>query len=325
MFNKTIIRVFLGCVFSVPMMVSAGEQCAAITCDCAALPSESWVQTCKNQEARIVASCFKSEGEEQGYCSLHGPMANRLPLDIDVKAAELVASSELPKLSNKVGVLYWAIIQDFDAFETNVSRLKLDKATTKLDTIALNVAELFDVQLQITQSYTAENQDANAQSAWRDYSADTLSFASDFFIRAESMLNSYDEVVKDDQRKIMKDMALRLMVMSGQAFEQTGYAYASGMRHKHAAKAWKNSADAASLILAHTTSSTKNISEPEFYRFQAAARLHRASYHWLIGSGRGGAQESLAESQKFMDDGSSISSLVEEERQMQSAKPFWVK
>ncbi|MFL0809727.1 MAG: hypothetical protein K6L76_04875 [Agarilytica sp.] len=302
----------------------AADQCATVSCDCDNLPSESWVQTCKNQESRIIADCVKNKVKdlnELGYCSLHGPGANRLPLALNLKAAEAQPVEDIPKLNNSIAALYWSIIKDFDSFESSVERAQYKNARLKLRTLNSNVDQLFQFQKTVGTSLSEDGKENLAQLAWRDFSADTLSFGSDFYIRAESILNSYDEISDENQREEFREIGLKLMDLSGKVFEQVGVSYANGMRHKHAGKAWKNASKASSIIMAHSANRSQN----EYYRFQAASRLHRASYHWVVGTGRGGAEESLAESQKFMDDGSSISGLVEEERRLKQERPFWSK
>ncbi len=301
----------------------SAEQCSAISCDCASLPSKSWVDTCTNQEARLIADCVKNKpkAEDAGFCSLHGPAANRLPLSLTVNKSDVIALESIPKANNKVAALYWAIIKDFDAFESNLKRADYEDAKNKLTALSKNVDTLFVLQQQVANSLAADGKAMLAQLAWRDYSADTLSFGSDLYIRAEAILNNYDQMTVALIRDQYRDLGIELMNLSGKVYEQVGFAYANGMRHKHAGQAWKNAAGASSIVMAHNPDK----STAEFYRFQSAARLHRASYHWVIGSGRGSAEESLAESQKFMDDGSEISGLVEEEREMKATRPYWAK
>ncbi len=319
---KTLIRSMLALsALVVSSSVLSAEQCSAISCDCDSLPTKSWVNTCKNQEARIIADCVKNTSSELGFCSLHGPDANRLPLALNIQETEVIALEEIPKQNNKVAALYWSIIKDFESFESRLKKSDYETASAKLNTIKVNVETLFGIQQQVASSLVADKKDMLAQLAWRDYSADTLSFGSDFYIRAEAILNSYDEMTVTRVRDQYRGLGVELMELSGKVYEQVGFAYANGMRHKHAAKAWKNAASASALVMAHSDDKLS----ADFNRFQSAARLHRASYHWVIGSGRGGAEESLAESQKFMDDGSSISSLVEEERQMKETRPYWSK
>lgn len=325
---KTVIRNVVSILaVSLSFSAFAQNQCAQIQCDCASLPTESWTKTCANQEARLIADCVKTGVDTGQYCSIHGPMANRLPLELNVDSKNLtaLAPTDISAANNKIAVLYWAIIKDFDSFEVQLKQADFIEAKRKLDTINANVDELFRVQLQVTESLRLDDKAPMAQLAWRDYSADTLSFGSDFFIRAESMLNSYDTIANKTERENVRDIALKLMILSGKVYELVGYGYGNGMRHKHAAKAWKNAADASALVMAHQAEAVAAKQQDGFHRFQSAARLHRASYHWLMGSGRGSANTILAESQKFMEDGSTISSIVEEEERIQSTKPSWTK
>lgn len=319
---KNLIRSVVAlCVVGLSSAAFSAEQCSAINCDCDILPTQSWVKACKDQEARIITSCVKKENNNLAFCSLHGPLANRLPLALEIREQELLALEDIPNLNNKVAALYWAIIKDFESFESRLKAADYKAAKSKLDLVRNNVDTLFDIQLQVAGSLAADNKVMLSQLAWRDFSADTLSFGSDFYIRGEAVLNSYDELTVASVRAQYRDLGVQLMELSGQVYEQVGFSYANGMRHKHAAKAWKNAAAASALVMAHNGDKES----AKFYRFQSAARLHRASYHWVIGSGRGGAEESLAASQKFMDDGSSISSLVEEERQIKASRPYWLK
>jgi len=320
--SKVIRLCVLASLLYLPLNVSSQEQCSKINCDCNSLPTTLWVQACKSQEAKIALDCVKQKENELSFCSIHGPLANRLPLDLDLKETQRYSLEEVGNLNNRVAVLYWEIMKDFRSFEGHLNRVPLETAKKKLDSVEGNVDALFTYQRQVGNSLISDKRDALAQLAWREYSADTLSFGSDFLIRAESLLNSYDEFVNEETREEVRGLGLRLMKLSGKVYEQIGYAYSNGMRHKHAAKAWKNAADASALVLAHSAGESR---ASAYYRFQSAARLHRASYHWVIGGGRGGAEESLAESQKFMDDASSISGLVEEQREFRASQPFWQK
>eukprot|EP01026_Neomeris_dumetosa_P073381 TRINITY_DN75448_c0_g1_i2.p1 TRINITY_DN75448_c0_g1~~TRINITY_DN75448_c0_g1_i2.p1 ORF type:complete len:161 (-),score=4.79 TRINITY_DN75448_c0_g1_i2:133-615(-) len=154
---KTLIRtISILCVFCLPSVAFSQEQCSNISCDCSSLPTKSWVQTCQNQEARIIADCVKNKNETLGFCSLHGPMANRLPLDLDIKETELFALEEVPGLNNKVAALYWAIIKDFDSFEVDLKKAEYERASDKLKTIENNVNQLFTIQQTVANSFIAD-------------------------------------------------------------------------------------------------------------------------------------------------------------------------
>ncbi len=323
-------RLFVSAIISsalaltLSLSVSAQDQCRKISCDCESLPSETWQKACSNQEARIVANCFKSKAQTYGYCSLHGPKANAVPLELTLANVTPVSKEEAVKLNNKVAVLYWSLYKGFDQFSKSIEENKADEASDQLKTFAHNLDNLFETQQLVSASLDKAGEKAHAQSTWRDYSSDTLTIATDIFIKAESVLNNYDALSNENEREKMRLLGLDLMNLSGKMYEQVGFAYAKGQRHKHAAQAWKNASKASALAMAHSSDSEAEKSH-DFYRLQSAARLHRASFHWTLGLGRGSAKEVLAESQKFMDDNSELSSVVDEEAQISETKPYWSK
>lgn len=303
----------------------AQDQCRKISCDCENLSTESWQKACSNQESRIIANCFRSPQEEYGYCSLHGPAANAVPLALSLQNPAAVSLDETSRLNNKIAVLYWSMYKGFDTLSEAVAQGNAESARVTLQTFEHNLDELFLTQQTVAKSLMAAGANAEAQSAWRDYSSDTLTVATDVYIKAESLLNNYDAINDAAERDQMRLVGLHMINMGGKMFEQVGYAYAQGQRHKHAAQAWKNASKASALAMAHTFNEADSGKSGDYYRLQSAARLHRASYHWTFGLGRGNAQESLAESQKFMDDNTEISSVLNEEQKMKESAPYWTK
>lgn len=320
-------RIILTALFTfslTPLFATAQEQCRKISCDCDSLLSESWKNTCINQESRLVANCFRAPQKDLGYCSLHGPAANRLPLALEVEnSTASLAVEDALRLNNKVAVLYWSMYKGFDAISEAIEDNNAKLASTLLKTFEYNLDDLFGTQQLVTTSFLASNSSAQAQAAWRDYSSDTLTAATDIFMKAESVLNNYDALENTQQRNDMRLFGLAMMDVAGKMYEQVGFAYGQGQRHKHAAQAWKNASKASALAMSHTFSDDSAQKSADYLRLQSAARLHRASYHWTIGLGHGSAEKSLAESQKFMDNNSELSGVVNEERRLKEAQPFW--
>lgn len=91
-----------------------------------------------------------------------------------------------------------------------------------------------------------------------------------------------DDNFDNDGALEIYNLGLQLMVLAGRMYEYGGYGYSRGERPKRAAKAWKTSAGASNLIFTHWLESDWLNQPAEFYRFQSAARIHRASYHWVI-------------------------------------------
>ncbi len=186
---------------------------------------------------------------------------------------------------------------------------------------------MFIMQQKISASISESFDTAHTQLAWRDFSQETLVAAVDLFNYGEYLLNAYDNEANEKARDQKRDLGLKVMALSGKVYEQVGLAYDKGVRHKHAAEAWKYAAKASSLVLAHNEEGSVLAAYNDYYRLQSAARLHRASYHWMLGVGVESeeVEESLAEAQKYMDNGESLSSLVEEQRRINAAKPYWKK
>ena len=299
---------------SLLMMAKAfgGNQCLEINCDCESLGDASWQQTCQSQEDHLVASCVKNGSKAHSYCTVHGPAANSLPLDILFLDENKMPSTEISDANNDLLLIIYSVHHDFEKLVDLVDRGQLDQAENKLQTLSLVVDEAFNLQTKITNSFEGHGSKENAGLSWRDYSAESLIFAADFFTLAESMLGVYEKVPdKNDQQKF-KVIGLKLMALAGRTYEQLGYAYANSMQNNHAAQAWGRASETSEYLLGYVKDSRELGLETDFLRFQSAARLHRASYHWLLGNGRKNAEQSIAESQKFLDDNSSLSTLVSE-------------
>ncbi|PCK09947.1 MAG: hypothetical protein COA42_01425 [Alteromonadaceae bacterium] len=308
------------------MPTLAANQCSTISCDCSKLPTQSWQETCRNQENRLVANCVKNNNASIGYCSLHGPQANALPLATNITQVAPATQAQFTELNHKAALIYWSMINDFDYFKRHIEKRRFIAARGALELIDKNSDTLYTLQQKLSSGLAAEDKNALSQQSWRDYSQDALGAATDLYNYSEYLLNTYDTLDNEQQRNRMRDVGIQLMATAGKVYEQAGLAYGNGMRHKHAAQAWKNASQASALILSHSTEKTNQSKQNEYYRYQSASRLHRASYHWAIGEGKGAAGESLVEAQKFMGNGgSAISGIVREEEAIRASQPYWRK
>ena len=297
----------------------AAEQCEKISCDCSNMYVDSWKNICLEQEKVIRENC-NSNRENIGFCSVHGPSANRLPLDLSTDDVEDISQNDVKKYTHRLGILYWYINTDFEKTTELLEKEKFQLVSKKLKTLDLNIDNAFKIQFQVATALNKANKKDEAELSWRDFSADTFVYATNFYSQAEKMLNAYEEIIDPQTRDQFHKLSLDLMLMTGKVYEQLGYSYANGQRHKHAARSWKKAADASGLLLVHNMGASQK--DVQYLRYQSASRLHRASYHWLLGSGRGSAEQSLAESTKYMDieSAESISVLVEDEQNYKQAQ-----
>ncbi len=280
------------CFLVLGSQAHAQNACSTVSCDCTNLPVDSWKSICIEKEKRIAASCSAAnEFKPQGYCSIHGPLANRLPLSISLESEGAVAKEDIVRLNYKIAILYWSLHKDLDMLQDKVNNNTWDKAQHYVDLIDLNADHLFTQQKRVVESYAASNDEALAEKSWRDYSEDTLKVGNMLYDYGKAMLNAAEaqesEALKVDTHKL----AFKLLQISGRMHEQAGYAYANGVRHSLASKTWKQAADISDMIL----KSEKNRVDANFYREQRAMRLHKASYYWVVGQGENETSISDAE------------------------------
>ena len=295
------------------------KQCQDISCDCSNLIIESWKSICSNQEKLLQSNC-ESNTKNLGFCSVHGPDANRLPLYIKTDLSTKLAPNEIKRQTHVLGILVWEIHDDFEKIVQYVNNGDFEKINGRINELNSNVDKSFQAQLTLGNALHDLGSVNESEFSWREYSGDTLIIATNLFSHAEEMLNTYGEIQDPFERKRYHQTALKLMATTGKVFEQLAYSYSNGQRHKHAARSWKKSSDVSQLLLSHNINLADD--DIQHLRYQSAARLHRASYHWILGSGRGNAAESLAKSKEFMDPESAeaISVLVEDERNYKQAQ-----
>jgi hypothetical protein len=241
----------LALVFSLPGF--AEDECREVSCDCDSLTIDSWKTSCSNQEARIVVNCFKRPGKNVGHCSLHCPREDAVPLALKLQNVTAVNLEEAVQLNNKVAVLYWSLFEGFEALTASIKDNNIKEANGSIDTLEHDFANLFETQKIVAISLATAGQKSKAQLSWRDYSGDNLGVSTDVYIVAESLLNTYDSQEDAADREKMRNLGLGLMFLAEKMYEQVGYSYSQGERHKHAAQAWKNVSKASALVMAHHT------------------------------------------------------------------------
>lgn len=290
---RTLLPLLISLCFLVSgVTVHAQNACSNVSCDCKNLPLDSWKSICKEREKSIASSCSeKNNFNPEGFCSIHGPAANRIPLSINLDNSVIVAESEITPLNYKIAILYWSLHKDLDLLQQQVNRNTLDKALDYASVINTNTDHLFNVQKQVVNSYMAANNEPEAQKSWRDYSTDTLKVGHMLYDYGKAMLNAADAQKDAMQKEQTHKLAFELLSTSSRMYEQAGYAYANGVRHALAAKTWKEAAGISETLMR----AEPNKANANLYRQQAAMRLHKASYYHVLGQGENDAAITDAE------------------------------
>jgi len=228
----------------------AQNACAKVSCDCKNLPIDSWKSICKEKENSIASSCSeKNNHTPQGFCSIRGPAANRIPLSINLDNSVIVAESEIIRLNYKIAILYWSLYKDLDMLQQNVNRDNWEQASDYAKLIDTNTDHLFNIQKQVVNSYLAASDEPEAQKSWRDYSTDTLKVGHMLYDYGKAMLNAAEAHKGQAQYADTHKLAFQLLSVSSRMYEQAGYAYANGVRHALAAKTWKEAAGISETLM----------------------------------------------------------------------------
>ncbi|TVZ39886.1 hypothetical protein P886_4301 [Alteromonadaceae bacterium 2753L.S.0a.02] len=273
------------------------KKCMNINCDCNALPSETWKEVCSIKELNLKNTCQKTMAEQIGYCSIHGPEANYLPLSINRETTSVEQSNSVKTINHKLAAIYWAMHKDLEHINTSVKQAKYDEAEQRLETIQANLENLFDFQKKMVAILNDTQNSAKAEQSWRNFAEDTDAVgASLAHIGNELLLTQADQPSSSPA----KQAAINILQATGNVYEHVGYGYSKGIRYALSAQAWKSAAESSSTVLKNSPDAAPEAIE--HYRYQTATRLHRASYNLLLTKDEEAAKETLEQSQLFVDE-----------------------
>jgi len=290
----------------------AAKHCPAINCDCDSLPNEHWLQACKQHEARIKQRCVENADTPQDYCSIHGLDAKPLPLSIEFNEYQVDSSVDPGTLVDKVVSLQSAIYAYMNEAKESYSEGNFARSMQILKLIDSNIDSHFEYQQKVEASYVAQIQDKKVKGAWKRYSVDTLKYAMVLEKFGVKLASRIEGAATAKEKKIHTVLAKKSLRMAGKSYEHCGFAFGHWGRNEKAADAW-NRASSVSVQLTGINKLTGAKKEAvKFSEFQAAARLHRASYHHLLNDNIKGSTRELKESQMFLnrEEHKSIDNLV---------------
>lgn len=295
--------------------VSAQNQCPKISCDCMKLPVEPWQSICANYEKKIKQACAKNGGEPTTYCALHGPDATPLPLAISVPAVEVIPVEDIAETNRRIASMYWSVRTDVDLALEQVEKGQHVRAQQIIKVVEANIQNLFENQHQVVVSWVSYEEEKNAIKAWRDYSSDTENMAEYIEKRAADLWKRFEQAEDKTVKKVNRVLSHKLLRLAGEVYEQAAYAYDGGVQYEESAKVWSKAAGLTKLLIEQKQSLGASQQGIEYFRYQAAARLHRASYEWLMEEQMRDAKNSLQESQPYMKEPRSVDPLLAEEEE----------
>lgn len=281
-------------------MALAQNACPQVQCDCGVLPLEEWQIACSAREQLIQKRCEQGQVVESLYCTMHGPAANRLPLNLKLEKVDIVATEKLPDLYKRVGALYWSVRKDSQAIAQDSDQNEIERATARLGLLQRNVASLFALQQQITGSWLAKNNTNEALKSWKDFASDTQDMAEDLNQLGRELQDGREKL-NAKQRTVADKLAFTLLAESAGVFEQAAYAFAEAEQHDNAARNWLKAADTSAMLINILSPVETHSAKVQELTYQRAAQLYRASYHWVKEEREGEAKDSLKKAQELFD------------------------
>jgi len=280
--------------------IFAQSVCDEVQCDCAALGIDDWKEVCKTRENFLIRQCKAGVKQETLFCSVHGPAANQLPLALKLSDVEVLATEKLPALYKQVAALYWSVRMDLQALEKDIVNFKPESAQNKLDVLVRNTDTLFELQQKITVSWVAYEKENEAAKSWNDFASDTLDMAGDMEAYGRRIWNQSGDAA-DKYREQQKTIALALIENSGKVYEQAAYAFGRAGQHDNAARNWRKAADSTGYLIEISSVEDPHSQKIQFLNYQRAARIYRASFHWVKDERESEAKDSLKKAQEVFN------------------------
>lgn len=277
------------------------KQCPAINCDCGSIEGEKWKIACQRHEARIKRACVDNGNTPKDYCSVHGLAAKPLPLSIEFSEFRLGRNVDVKGLADKKDSLLWLITSDTEAAAETFKNGNYPRTLQILKLVESNIDSLFEQQQKLESAYLALDEQGRAASTWKKSANGTLKNAEKLLALGTSMANRIPVTPQQKQKKIFTMLSKKVIRLSGLSFEHAGYAYGRAERQGSAAKAWGLAANASEKLLAIDRSLGLEKSVMKFNELQAAARMHRMSYHFMLDEELENATDALKASQVFVN------------------------
>lgn len=282
----------------IPIFATAQDNCPAVDCDCIRLPLTLWQNICETHEAKLKKSCVANNGKPMGFCRLHGPGAKPLPLAVQLEPVDIVAPDGIQAVMQQVAAVYWALRKDADDMKQQVDLGRHGNALKTFKLIDANTDNLFRLQRQVTDSWFAVDNIEKAQAAWADFAEDSEDAASRILGYGEQLWGMRQNTNDNGKRRSYKKLYLSILQTVGKMHEHIAYAYEGTEQHGRAATSWQRGAKLARALAEQKSLLGWDAKDAQKDRDQAAARWHRASYHWVLANQSGQAATSLNEADK---------------------------
>ncbi len=272
------------------------QECEPINCDCDAIPRKKLAALCSMRESQLKSSCLETNKISR-FCSVHGPAASPIAIVTQIPEVDL-SDIDVNAENRKIATLYWSLRQDINYSEDAFKDGDLLRAYKILKITKRNLDNLFVSQHRAGGALAEREKSKKARSAWKNYLSDNESLAKHVNKYARAIVADLNKSAQISQ--VHYDLAFLILAFAGDVYEHTGFVAARADRHVRAARAWKSASKMSSEQLSLPVEGIASRVVIEDIQEIAAARLHRASYHWLKGDKEDDAEEVLRLSTEFV-------------------------
>lgn len=264
---------------------SGSEICPAIDCDCESIQEPKLQGLCNVHERAISQECAANNGKPLHHCRMHGPAA--FPVALSVSSSNLrapvltSAKGELEAKTERMVIAIWSLEEDLRTLKAYSAQGNQAKAQQVSKIFATNARKLFlqqrDLLLSVNQQGKADDAVDLAleyDKAWQKLSAE---------LEAQSIEALAGMAPKTPVAQQQGSLGYKLVRVAATASEYAAYLQSEVGNHKAAARAWQHSASLSEQLVTRAQSASAPAKYVKYYREQASARWHRATYHWLAG------------------------------------------
>ncbi len=261
------------------------RSCPAIDCDCDAITGESWRELCFKGEQIIVAECVKNQGVPQNYCRMQGPDAFPTPLSVKPRSQAvepLTAQQPADVVDKLITTQYWSLAEDLANLKGRAVDDSLVEALKISKILDRNVEKLFQLQLSVQDSIARLNKSADVRKYFKGYAESSAALADNILTQRDTG-EVAGTVGGAGDVEIRRHLRGQLSRSAAALYEQVAYLWAHSGADKDAALAWQKAAAIAEKLAEEEELGQNDPKYVNFYREQASARWHKATYYWVKG------------------------------------------
>lgn len=286
---------------------ASAPHCPQVDCDCQAFEQAQWRNLCEANETAVRVECAEHDGNPQSYCGLHGPHASPLPLSITpITGVEALTENQITDLNKQVATQLWSLNDDLKTVMLREELAQFGDALQILKLFESNVSGLMDLQNRSLAGAGGLDSPQAKIILATDYATSTMKLAENLDNSSQSFWQSYQASAQGSKaQRGYRLLTFRAARLAGTVYEQAAQLQAEAEQYEQAARAWQTAANRAERLVEWVAIADGDPRHIAFYREQASARWHRATYHWLQKSDQEQAQRATQQALQVLEESES--------------------